>query len=495
MRRGRTAFPLLLAVLGIGAPAAPAIVRAQQVRISGVTSMQGVDLRPLVDDSVPITTVTGTGPYRTTADGRLVRCTTGAAFCHFRSSGARVLAAPVVQDLRAVAWGLGEGVSVHAHVRLREALGNDPVSWPRADDGFDALEAYAQLDRGAWRARLGRQWAASGLGVYNYDGGALEWRRGRARLEAFAGRSLVAGLNDPIAGGALGAIDDLPPDEHGRLYGLSGSWALPGRAALGATWQRVIRADDAALYSERAALDASARVVSLAIDGALTLDLSAREVNEARLRVARPLPWRLLGSVELRRHRPFFEAWTIWGAFSPVAYDEARGTIAWQSTDGRLTLGARGGRRDYEETGEGFAATPLRGDGWRAGAGAEWTAGEQWAWYADYDIDIGFGASRSDVVVGGRWMPDERNSLGVALSGLQNIYEFRVGTGRVTGILVEGATQLRPDVRLVAHGALYAHRVTDATPSADWSQRRFSVRLEWTLGRDPGEVPAAGRLP
>ena len=34
-------------------------------------------------------------------------------------------------------------------------------------------------------------------------------------------------------------------------------------------------------------------------------------------------------------------------------------------------------------------------------------------------------------------MPDEKRSLGVALSGLQNIYEFRVGTGRILGIRVE----------------------------------------------------------
>lgn len=483
MRARSLGTPLLLSALAMVVVHA---ANAQQVRITGVTSLQGVDLRPLVDDSIPASSVTGTGPYRSTTDGRLVRCTAGEPFCHFRSSGARVMAAPVVQDLRAVAWGLGEGISIHAHVRLREALGSDPVSWPRSDDGFDALEAYAQLDRGAWRARLGRQWAASGLGVYNYDGGAVQWRRGFARLEAFAGRSLVAGLNDPIADGALGAIDDLPPDEHGRLYGLSGSWAIPGRAAVGATWQRVIREDHAALYSERVAIDASARVAQLSIDGGLTLDISAEEVNDARLRVARSLPWRLVGSLEARRHRPFFDAWTIWGAFSPVAYDEARATLAWQRADGALMLSARGGRRDYEETGEGFSATPLRGDGWRAGAGAEWTPVAQWAWYADYDIDIGFGASRSDVVLGSRWMPDESRYLGVALTGLQNIYEFRVGTGRVTGLLIEGATRVGADVRLVAHGALYAHSLKNTTPATDWSQRRFSLRLEWTLGRDPG---------
>jgi hypothetical protein len=105
--------------------------------------------------------------------------------------------------------------------------------------------------------------------------------------------------------------------------------------------------------------------------------------------------------------------------------------------------------------------------------------------YADYDIDIGFGASRSDVVAGARWMPDEYRWLGIAASGLQHIYEFRVGTGRVNGVRLEGGTRIAADARIVADAALYAHRQSGGG-SPDWSQRRFSVRLEWTVGRDPG---------
>lgn len=463
---------------------------AQSVRVTGVTSLQGVDLRPLVDDSVPIGLATGTGPYRVLSDGRLVRCTTGEAVCRFRSSGTRAMAAPVVQDLRAAAWGLGEGISVHAHVRLRETLGADPVAWPRSGDAFDALEAYAQLERGSMRARLGRQWSMGGLGLFNYDGASLQVRRGGARMDLVAGRSLIAGLNDPIGDGALASIDDLPPDEPGWLVGATGGWSRPGLGAVAATWQRVIRADRAALYSDRAALDASSRVASVSLDGSLVLDLSANEVNEASLRATRALPGRLLLSADLRRHRPFFEAWTIWGAFAPVAWDEARVSLGWRRADGRLSLDARGARRNYDETGEGFAATPLRGDGWRAGAGAEWTPGPAWSWYAEYDIDIGFGASRSDGVAGARWMPDENRSLGVAVSGTQNIHEFRVGTGRVLGLRLEGATRLGRDARVVGDAAIYSHRLTNGAAGPDWSQRRFSLRLEWTVGGDPGMAGA-----
>ena len=173
---------------------------AQGVRVIGVTSVQAVDLRPLVEDSVPVSEASGSGPYRLLPDGQVVRCIEGEAYCRFRSSGDRELAAPLVQDLSAVVWGLGEGISAFTHLRLRGSLGAETVEWPRADDTFDALEAWIEIDRRAFRARLGRQWVSGGLGVYNYDGASIALRRDRARLEVFGGRSLVAGLNEPLTG-------------------------------------------------------------------------------------------------------------------------------------------------------------------------------------------------------------------------------------------------------------------------------------------------------
>lgn len=476
---------LLLAAL-------PPLAAAQGVRVSGVTSMQAVDLRPLVDDSVPVSQATGTGPYRALADGRLVRCIEGEAFCRFRSSGERALVAPLVQDLRAVAWGFGEGISVHAHVRARGSLGGDAAAWPRASDDFDAIEAFLEVDRGATRTRLGRQWAMGGLGVFNYDGVSLQVRRGRARLDGFGGRSLVAGLNAPVAGDLLGSVDDLPPDEHGWLVGLAASAPIGSRGAAAATWQRVIRADRAALYSDRIGADGTWRGYGFTTDASLAWDVSGREVNEARFRVARPIRTGVTASVEARRHRPFFEAWTIWGAFSPVAYDDVRATADWTNSSGSLGIDVRYGWRRYGETSAGLETTPIRRDGWRAGVGGEWRPASPWLVYGDYDVDVGFGASRSDVVAGARWMPDESRWIGVAASGLQHIYEFRIGTGRVTGLRLDAGSRLTSLVRLVADAAIYSHHLTNGAPSPDWSQRRFSLRLEWTAGRDPGSASPGG---
>jgi hypothetical protein len=148
---------LLVALLATFAASAG----AQSIRVSGVTSLQGIDLRPLVDDSASVTLATGTGPYRLLPDGRLVRCVDGEPFCRFRRSGDRTMATPLVQDLMATGWGLGEGISGHAHIRARSALGSGDLVWPRSSDEFDALEAWMQLERERFRVRLGRQWAAT----------------------------------------------------------------------------------------------------------------------------------------------------------------------------------------------------------------------------------------------------------------------------------------------------------------------------------------------
>jgi hypothetical protein len=246
------------------------------------------------------------------------------------------------------------------------------------------------------------------------------------------------------------------------------------------------------LYSDRFAADGSWRQFGASADFSLAWDISNLEVNEARLRVARPLRQGLTASVEGRRHRPFFDRWTIWGAFSPVPFDELRATGDWRNPTGSLGVDVRGAWRRYGETLAGLESQPLERDGWRAGAGAEWSVSDAWLVHGDYDVDIGFGASRSDVAAGARWMPNESRWIGVTASGLQHIYEFRVGTGRILGLRLDGGTRLANGLRLVGDVALYRHRLTGSGSSPDWSQRRVSLRVEWTAGSDPG-MP--GRAP
>ena len=458
--------------------------------------MQSVGVRPLVEDSVPASETSGTGPYRQLPNGQIVRCVPGEAFCHYRRSGAAVTALPFVQDLQAAAWGFGQGISAHAYLRARESFGGDEFLWPRAADRFDAIEAYLQIDRARLRARLGRQSVVNGLGLYNFDGGSLLVRRGPATIEAFGGVSLVAGLNESHVGGTLGDIDDLPPEERGWLIGARAAARLGTRTNIAGIYQRIIREDRAGLYSERVALDVATHALGIALDASWAYDLQEGNVNEARLRAAYDFAARFTATLEMRRHRPYFEAWTIWGVFSPVAFDEARATVGWRDQRQHFAVDVSGATRHYHDAEAGLQSDPLRSDGWRAGAGVEWTPTDRWFAHADYNVDIGFGASRSDAAAGVRWAPDEDVFVGGTLSAFQNIYEFRVGTGRVFGLGLEGGVRVARDARLIVEAALYRHDMSDDAQSTDWSQRRLSTRFEWTLGRDPGTStsrPGTGR--
>lgn len=486
---------LAMAWLGAGLAAGTGArsAAAQGVRISGTTWLQSIDLRPLRQDSVLASQASGTGLVRRAADGQLVQCPQGAAYCYFATSGARETTNPLLQDLSIAAWGLGEGISAHAHLRARASLGGERALWPRLDDHFDALEAYVQVDRRSGRARLGRLWATSGLGAYNFDGAALMLRRGANTIEAFGGRALVQGLNEPYTSAEIGAVDDLPPEDQGYLIGVRLRARPTDLSAISAAYQRVIFADRSSLYSERVALDGMTRVAGVALDASVTYDVAGEILNEARLRAARRLPLGLDGAIEGRRHRPFFELWTIWGAFAPIGFDEGRAELSWQAAGERLQLTANGGYRRYAEDHAGVNSLPLRADGWRAGIDATWLASEQLTASASYATDIGFGASRTDVSGGVRWTPHERVAVGATVSGFQSIYEFRVGTGRVVGGTLNGAVRLTPDFRIAFEGGVYRHRLTNDAPGTDWSQRRASLRLEWVVGSEPGMTGGRGR--
>lgn len=432
----------------------PALAGAQGVRVSGVTSIQLADLRPF-----DLTT------------GRQLD---------------KQLAAPLFQDVLISGWGLGEGVRVHAHLRFREQVGGTRDLWPRSDDRFDPFEVYAELDRQWGRVRLGRQFTNNGFGIYNFDGGAVLLRPRRWLVaEGWAGRSLVAGLSERYTSEALAALDDIPPSDDAIVAG--GRVQLRhGAHTVTAAYQREARYDRGGLYSERVALDGRSRVGPAVLDLDLTHDLATGEWNEARVRASLAGLRRYNAAVEVRHYVPFFPLWTIWGVFSPVGFDEARVTGDWRSLDGTLRVGGYTGWRKYGEPNAGFPGVDMRNDGWRAGAQGDWRLSPAWSLNGSYGIDIGFGASRSDGAVGARWTRGDDLWLGAQGTAFQNIYEFRVGTGRVLGIMLDGGWRLHDDLRLTGDVGVYRHRNTNGALQNDWSQQRASVRLEWTVGSDPG---------
>ena len=495
--RRTLALPALLATVAWLAPLA---ARAQGVRVSGATTVQLVDVRRMRDDSVAaadVVPIAGT-TLAEAPDGSIVRCTTGLAWCRYRRPGDVASTIPLLQDLQLAAWGFGTGMSAHAHLRARQAFGPVRDLYPRARDRFDVLAAYVEMDRERLRARLGRQWVpAAGFGLANYDGLSVEWRpRREGALELYGGLSLAPGLNEPRTSGEIADVELLAPDDRGWVVGTA-LQARPWRPlAVTARWQRDIRGDRTELYAERVAADATWRLGRGGVDATWVHDLGTGTTSEARLRARLPR-WRGAAlALEARRFRPFFELWTIWGAFSPVGFSEMRGVLAWRGRDGiaeRVGVDVTAGRRAYDATDAGVASAPLRDDGWRAGADVAVRLTSEWSASAGYLREIGFGASRTDQQAGVRWAPDGPVSVGAHVTAFQSLFETRLGLLDVVGAGVDAAWRIAPEVRLVADFAVYQNSSSGGPPLGDWMQRRGALRLEWTVGADPGAAAGGPR--
>lgn len=487
----RSSAALLLALYG--GVIAWRTSQAQGVRLTGSSSVRYFELLPLAQDSVPLSRTIGSGVVRDSPAGP-VNCPAQSEVCYYYKSLARTHTLPLVQDLEASAWGLGRGVSAYVHVRGRGSAGGVRDLYPREDDHFDALAAYVELDRGSVLARAGRQWATSRLGFTNFDGASIAIQpRPALTVQAYGGWSLVQGLSEPVTSGALAAADLLPADKRGVLFGATTRYRMGSRGSIAAEYQREIRTDRAGLYAERASLEGTARLGSTSIDAAMQADLATGAFNELSLRASRRLPLRIDATLAGRHYTPFFPLWTIWGAFAPVGYNEGRAEARWHSPDASISLSGAGSYRRYQDTHTGLAFLPLRDDGWHVDGSAAWRPTRAWTASGTYGRDIGFGASRSDGSVGLHWVPNDFGYIGAIGTAFQSIYEFRVGSGTVTGIIIDGGFRVNADLRVIGDAAIYQHIGKDTPSIVDWSQRRASLRLEWTVGRDPGMTTSRAR--
>lgn len=477
--------------------AAPA-TEAQGIRISGASTARYVQLRPLTPDSVAASQATDTiGIDRLLTDGTLARCL-GDGFCRFLRAAPVTQVMALMQDVDATAWGFGRGMSARAELRFREAVGDGRSLWPQGRQHMDVLALYADLDRDRLRARVGRQWYASSLGYRNFDGAMLEVQPlsslGGLRVEGYAGWSLMQGLSRGLTSDALSAIEELPPDQRGVLVGASVRWR-PGnrRGGVRAQYEREIQSNRGALYAERAAASADLLLGRTMVAGELVYDLATAEFNEARLRASRPITRSVELVAEGRHSTPFFPLWTIWGAFSPVGFDEGRLDARWTTLGARLTLTGRGAYRSYQETDAGVASLALRTDGWRLGGSLTARLGEAWVLQGNYGVDVGSAASRSDGDVALRWRRGERLSVAARGTAFETISEWRVGTGRVVGGGADVSFALRSDLHVAADAMLYRQRADGRPAEGPWNQKRASLRLEWTVGGDPGANARGGK--
>lgn len=447
------------------------------------SSVHMLEVRPVGVDTVPLADVTPAPDGGFLYDGYSVEC--GVDACSGLLPLAKVRTFAATQDAGFTYWGLGvQGLSLTGLLRLRTDFGGD-FTWPRYDDQFDAMLGYAQLVRGAVRARVGRQEVRSGLGFSAFDGGSVSYDRDRIRVEAYGGRSLARGLREPT-NEAVRALDDFFIDKGVYLFGGAVTVREVGLAITG-RYQREILSDRSGVESERASLDiSSTRIPGVRVRGSFDYDISFQRPGKSELTVSAPLrdgTW--LVEVGGRRYVPYFQLSTIWGFFEPVRYDEARLRVGWSGTS---TLGVwlAGGVRSYGDTETPVVVSPLEDTGWRADAGARWEPTEDWSVDASYQLEWGSGAFLSSGDVGVRYQATERLGASASFVTFQQIEEFRLGDGRAVGLTgsVDFAAVDRLD--LLGGFSYVRHRDGGTVFTSPWNQTRAWTSLRLSIGEDPG---------
>jgi hypothetical protein len=492
--RGRHRFTCSLAACTL-LTAVPAA--AQQLRVSGTTALRYIELRPLIRDSIAAVDVGGSGLLRVLPDGRSARCVPEDPYCRMTAQGPRVAAIPLLHDLEASAWGFGRGVRGYAQVRMRTALGSGALLWPQADDAFDLVVAYAELERARYRVRAGRQWQLSGLGFYNFDGvnARLESAHG-AGVEGWLGRSLMRGMNETRAAGALASIEELAPAAGGLLVGINARYRPSPRLSMGATYQADFRTDGAGLWAELAAASVSLAGTAGDIDARLELDVASMALNEGGLRFRSTPVGPFVLHAGARRYRPYFELWTIWGAFAPVGFDELTGGVAWSPGPRAPLVRAEASYRSYGDTGVEHALDSFRGSGGGASLSAVWAPVARWRMDAAMRAEGGFGAARRDGHIGVMHRLGDVGSLAVQALAFERLYEFRLDEGTVYGLAAELSLRLSSRAQLAAGAAAYHYPARSQAAGVDWNQRRGTLRVQWTAGAEPAPPLArAGGAP
>jgi hypothetical protein len=472
-RRG-LAFFLISGLLG------PTSLAGQGYRGELRIRAEVIELAGLRRDSLLESSVPGDGLRRLLADGTVATCVPG-GFCRWYGSGEVNTVSPTYGDFRFTAWPGFEGLSVHGQIRTR--LLSDDL-WPRTDQELDLITGYLRYEGGDWRASAGRQFRTGSLGYHNFDGASVRWKGLDALgLEAWGGWSLYPGTNAPRDGDLLADADVFAPEKRSFIYGFEADLDVRRTFFLNGLYQREIRTDRLALYSERIGADARLMLGTLVMDGSLAYDLVNEELNSARLRASVPLPTGLHLTVEGRHYTPFFELWTIWGAFSPVGYNEGRGTLRWRVPGTAVRLEAGGAYRDYEAADAGADFVEMKDDGWRVFGGGQWQGP---AWFVDggYRAETGFGAARygGDLTVG----RTIGSSARLALHGTatETFGEFRVGERLVSGGGLDGSFTVG-DFTLEGSAGLYRITFDNRPRNDNWTQMRAHLSLAYRFGSTP----------
>ena len=486
----------LIAACALAAWSAPGGAQDYRVRIDA--RAQAVSFRGLVADSIPATdaVIDANGGFRT-PDGHAARCGAG-PFCYYFRPGPELRGVPATLSASVAMWGLGvQGLAFRATGRIVGDLGGDDV-WPGTEPALQLIEGYFDYQRSSFIARAGRQLVASRLEPMGFDGGWLRYRWDRTSLEftGYAGWGLGQAAVVPASNPALNPLDEWRPRERQIVAGLEAAWFYRD-VDLRAEYRREIDQEDNQFVSERAAVSLLARARSIRAAAGFDYNIAEGNFGSADLTLTylRPL---YSVSAGVRRYRPYFSLWTLWGAFSPVPYNAVNASAQVRPRTW-LSLHARGERYRYEDAEISTALVPqFEDDGWRATMGATATLNPRWTLDANYGVERGPGASARFADGSVRFTPGERLSFDFYGGALSRPLEYRFYDAKSRWIGARAEWQVSSQRRVWGDVA----RVTDdrdrpdaSASSLDQFRLRGGVSVTFGSGADRTPLPPARPLP
>jgi hypothetical protein len=471
---------VLLMAAGVLEPTA-----AQGLRGTLGSTTRYVEVRPLRQDTIPIELAERMPDGTFVFEGAAVAC--DGARCTLYGTGPVQHAVAALHEASLTAWGCGvAGLSTTLLLRGRSHL-DGAFRLPHSDGSFEAVLAYAELVRGRYRLRVGRQRELSGLGASGFDGLDVLYEPTRlTRLQLYGGRSLARGLQQPLAAAFRDTEErDFVRDRNAVLVG--GEAGLDTRRGdmLALRVQGEAWADRSGLLSKRALLVGRTALHPVTLTGSAEYDLGYGRWGRAHIEARWPLRPALAAEARLRRYVPFFEYWTIWGVFSPVAYHEAELRGSWVPARA-LGVWAAGAYRQYAPHGTQLFGRPLARRSVALQAGGAWRPTDRLGLDASIRAEGPTGAFTFGADAALDWQPTPRVRLSLHSLLAEQLQEFRIGAGVVVGGGAGVDIALVDGLRAYAGGAAYRQLRYDRPGGVDWTQRRGWVSLQWDVGRDPG---------
>jgi hypothetical protein len=303
----------------------------------------------------------------------------------------------------------------------------------------------------------------------------------------------------PITSPALNPLDEYRPPERTIVAGGGAGWTT-SHGDVRFTYQREVDPSVHYFVSERMGVDGALRPYrGVTLSGGAEYDMAQGWWGSAEGTLAYVAPnGRVNAMTALRRYRPHFDLWTIWGAFSPVPYTAVDGSLA-VTPIRHLELRASGERYSFDNA---EAATPtvnVENDGWRFSWNAAYALPPRWTVRGGYHAEFGPGASSRGFEAGVTYSPTEFLTVAAHGGALDRPLELRFDESsvRTYGAYVQYRSSSRVRIELDASRYDEDRKRPDAA-AFSWDQLRVSARVVFLLASGAelkGLPPAVLQMP